>query len=194
MKKFTLGLIVGFILALSVPAFGEISNLLGKTVDGEILVYIDGSKFNDNAIVVNSRSYLPVRSFAETLGKNVEFKDGEISVTETQTIIKTEIQQETAKLKISSLMLNLIDVNEKEMVETCEAITLDSKYYLPVNRYTYIYPLKYEDNDTRFTLNNITFQKNVDQDGIKWYGGRCWIRPDAVGMTLTQQGDIYYLR
>lgn len=63
-------------IATSFSAHAEISSLIGKIVDGEFTININGKELNQKAIVIKGTSYLPVRSISESIGYNVKFDEG----------------------------------------------------------------------------------------------------------------------
>jgi len=82
MKKFFVGLFVGAALSFTVSAHAEVVNMIGKVVDGVFPVFLDGKELSNQAIVIEGTSYLPVRSAAESLGLDVEFKDNQVLLNE----------------------------------------------------------------------------------------------------------------
>jgi hypothetical protein len=74
MKKYIIGTLFGFALAFSITAHGEAINLIDKVVQGMFPVTVDGVSMGD-AIVVENKTYLPVREFGEAIGYKVSFTD-----------------------------------------------------------------------------------------------------------------------
>ncbi|MEF3306687.1 hypothetical protein [Paenibacillus sp. GYB003] len=90
MKKFLIGVVVGAVIATVSSAYADdIAKLIGKPVDAEFLVYLNGVRLKDNAVGIEGTSYAPVRSLTEALGLNVDFKDGNVLVT---TAKQTEVK------------------------------------------------------------------------------------------------------
>jgi len=93
MKKFVSGLLIGFLLAIPTYALAEQESMIGKTVGAEYPVFIDGKVLEVPAIVVDGRSFAPVRAIGEAMGLNVSF--------ENQTVILKspvpEVQKEQEK-------------------------------------------------------------------------------------------------
>jgi hypothetical protein len=78
MIKYVIGGICGLMLGMAGTAYADdIATMIGKTIDGEAPVYLDNSKV-DTAVIVDGRSYVPVRSLAEAEGKSVFFNEGGI--------------------------------------------------------------------------------------------------------------------
>ena len=97
MRKYLIGAIAGFLLSFSFTVYGEeFASLVGREIQGEFPVKVDGELLKNKAIVVDGTSYLPVREFGEKLGYKVGF-DPEDGVTldkmETQTPSQTQNQQ-----------------------------------------------------------------------------------------------------
>lgn len=82
MRKYLIGTLFGFALALSVGANAqEVNKLIDSVVQGVFPVTIDGASVGD-AIVVNDQTYLPVREFGEAAGYDVAFtEDREVVLT-----------------------------------------------------------------------------------------------------------------
>ncbi|MGG4217320.1 hypothetical protein ABEW32_03700 [Paenibacillus jamilae] len=83
MKKIVAGFLAGALFTIGAGAFAdEIESLVGKKVQSETSVSVNGKEL-DKAIVVEGKSYAPVRSIGEAAGytvtvdgKNVVLKDG----------------------------------------------------------------------------------------------------------------------
>jgi hypothetical protein len=74
MKKFILGLLIGMALMCAGSAFADdIQSFIGKTIQGQFPVTVDGKSLDMPAIVIDGTSFLPVRSFGESVGYNVYF-------------------------------------------------------------------------------------------------------------------------
>lgn len=79
MRKYLIGGIVGFTLALGVSAHAEeVLSLVGKQVQGEVNVKLNGQTLDSKGAIIDGSSLLPVRTLAESLGLNVDFKNGEV--------------------------------------------------------------------------------------------------------------------
>jgi hypothetical protein len=74
MRKYLIGVIIGFTLSIGVSAHAEVVNLINQAVQGLFPVTIDGKPLGD-AIVVDNKTYLPVREFGEAAGYAVAFTD-----------------------------------------------------------------------------------------------------------------------
>jgi len=78
MRKFIAGFICGAVLLFGTSVLAESVTMVGKTIQSEIPVYLNGENLAVNAIAVDGASYLPVRVIASTLGAKVDFRGGVI--------------------------------------------------------------------------------------------------------------------
>jgi hypothetical protein len=81
MKKYSylfLGIMIGVMLTASVGAYAATKGYIGKKISSEMTVYVDGQKLADAAIVVEGKSFLPVRKTSEVSGLNLELKNNSI--------------------------------------------------------------------------------------------------------------------
>ncbi len=99
MRKYIVGFFAGFLFALSFPVVGASISLVGKTVEKEIPVTLDEREI-DKAIIVNGRSYLPVRSMADALNLKLEVSKEEINLlSDTNNFVSTELNIKREGLK-----------------------------------------------------------------------------------------------
>ena len=75
MKKFVLGLLIGFLLAAPAFAFAEQVSMVGKKVQTEYPVIVDGKELEVKAIAIDGTSYAPLRVIGQAVGYDVSFKD-----------------------------------------------------------------------------------------------------------------------
>lgn len=62
MRKYIIGLIAGFLLSIGITTYAEdIKEIVGKTVQGTLSVFLNDQKFDVEAIVIDGTSYLPVK-------------------------------------------------------------------------------------------------------------------------------------
>lgn len=73
MKKIVAGFLAGALFTIGAGAFAdEIQSLVGKKIQGETAVLVNGKSI-DKAIVVEGKSYAPVRSIGEAAGMKVQY-------------------------------------------------------------------------------------------------------------------------
>ncbi|MCY9662344.1 hypothetical protein P5G65_11955 [Paenibacillus chondroitinus] len=73
MRKYIIGAIFGILLGTSISAHAEVASIVGKVIEGDFTVIINGRTLNNKAIVIEGTSYLPVREIGDSIGYNVSF-------------------------------------------------------------------------------------------------------------------------
>ncbi|MGG4439996.1 hypothetical protein [Brevibacillus fortis] len=73
MRKYIIGTLFGLLIGTSISVHAEVVSLVGKVVEGELPVNINGKTLNNKAIVVDGTAYLPVHAIGDTLGYNASF-------------------------------------------------------------------------------------------------------------------------
>lgn len=97
MRKYIIGALFGLVLGLSATAYAdELQSLIGKKVQGQTDVYLDGTKL-DSAIIVDGKSYAPTRKISEAAGKKVNFKDGGIYLDTPVEVTTTEQPEQNSE-------------------------------------------------------------------------------------------------
>lgn len=147
MKKYIIGTIFGFVLATAVGANAqEVNKVIDSVVQGVFPVTVEGNSVGD-AIVVNDKTYLPVREFGEAVGYKVTFtEDREVvltknEVTESPTTTPTSpvqspnpstepskewrIEDLQSKLKIAKTSLSYVEQDLKEFPTEENQKTID---------------------------------------------------------------------
>lgn len=77
MKRFITGLVLGLCIAMPITVIAD--SMVGKRIETEVAIKLDGEYLPINAIGLEGRTYAPVRAFAEALGKEVDW-DGEVII------------------------------------------------------------------------------------------------------------------
>jgi hypothetical protein len=96
MKKFILGFVCGALIFGGTAVLADGVSLIGKTVDGEVPVFYNDEPLVAKAITVEGTSYLPVRTVGNTLGAQIEYRDGAVHVEQKNDteIIKQQVMNE----------------------------------------------------------------------------------------------------
>lgn len=145
MKKYIIGTIFGFVLATAVGANAqEVNKVIDSVVQGVFPVTVEGNSVGD-AIVVNDKTYLPVREFGEAVGYKVTFtEDREVVLTKnteattpspTPTPNQPSIPKEDlienlqSKLRISKLALADAEKGIKESNANKDELQRQIDYY-----------------------------------------------------------------
>lgn len=84
-KFITIGVVIGVLgTAATTSIAAQISSLVGKKIQAEYVVNVDGKKSDTKAIVVDGVSHLPVRKVSEIYGADIQVKDKVISLNTNQ--------------------------------------------------------------------------------------------------------------
>lgn len=70
-KKVVAAFLAGALMMVSVQAFGDSVSQIGKKIQTELSVTVDGKKLTVPAIAVDGKSYAPVRAIGDAVGYNV---------------------------------------------------------------------------------------------------------------------------
>jgi hypothetical protein len=74
MKKYLIGAIFGIVLSFSVSVYAEeVKSLIGRAIEGQFPVKVDDKQLDNQAIVIDGTSYLPVRAIGDALNMEVGF-------------------------------------------------------------------------------------------------------------------------
>ncbi|MGR6546263.1 hypothetical protein [Paenibacillus tundrae] len=100
MKKYVAGFLAGAVFVLSASAFADdIKSLVGKKIQGEAVVELKGQAL-DTAIIVDGKSYAPVRSIGEAAGYEVSMQDKKIIMDKKPVVSgRDAISKDPVKLK-----------------------------------------------------------------------------------------------
>jgi cell division protein FtsB len=121
MKKFVLGLALGLAIAIPIGAHAEVVSLVNQVVQGLFPVTVDNKPLGD-AIVVDNKTYLPVREFAEAAGYKVTFTDDKQVV-----LTKNEVSSVPTTTTDSPNVTRYRQVAKELLVLGNEKIALENK-------------------------------------------------------------------
>lgn len=79
MKKFIVGFLCGALIFSAGLVAADGISLIGKKIQSEAVATLDGEQI-DTAIIVDGKSYAPVRSVAEATGLTVGFEKGKVKL------------------------------------------------------------------------------------------------------------------
>lgn len=143
MKKFIAGIVVGVVIASVVPAYGAVSSLIGKKVAGESVVKLNGKEIG-TAVIIDNKSYLPVRNVANAMDMQVAPKTGEINLTvsipndaiesELHTLRTNKGYYEKEIKNLQGIIKNLEEVAIPQAIARVEAKTIESEKQLEEQR------------------------------------------------------------
>jgi hypothetical protein len=105
MRKYLVGFIAGLLFMAALPVYGAVTSMIGKKVSNEITVTLNNGDVG-KAIVVDGRSYLPVRDLSNALKLKLNVTKEEISLV-SQLIITPDNTDQVSVIneKINSLTL-----------------------------------------------------------------------------------------
>lgn len=111
--------------------FASGSTLVGKKVQSEVVVKLDGDTLG-NAVIIDKTTYAPVRLIAEASGLNVGYTPGEVTlVTEVSTVnTPDELTKEKRQLTVRASFLTdaisdaeyLLDKHRMSLVQVDETV------------------------------------------------------------------------
>lgn len=77
MKKYffvAVGILIGLSLSLVITTnAADVKSVIGKAIQGEFPIKLDGKQLDKKAIVIEGTSYLPVRALSEALNMDITF-------------------------------------------------------------------------------------------------------------------------
>lgn len=103
MKKLAAGFLAGAVLMISTQAIGASTSLVGKTIQAEYTVNVYGKKLADKAIVIDGKSYAPVRAIGELAGYKVSMSGKIISLDEKEIVSSPLLDDRTESITIGPL-------------------------------------------------------------------------------------------
>lgn len=139
MKKYVAVFLAGALLMLSTQVIADTVSQIGKKVDSEAEVIVNGEKVS-NAIIIKGKSYVPGRDVAEALGAKVEWKGGEGVVITSETKPAEEdvsgiddIDNSILLKKIESVKQKIADYNKLIETFTSQMQSADDKTFYENN-------------------------------------------------------------
>ncbi|WP_339197904.1 hypothetical protein MKY95_07665 [Paenibacillus sp. FSL P4-0176] len=133
MKKYVAGFLAGALFTLAGAAFADdIQSLIGKKIQGEAVVELNGQAL-DTAIIVDGKSYAPVRVIGEAAGYDVSMQnkkiilDEKVSNTPTATSPGEETNLEFLKTKLNERIVDIKKriADTKKLIEVSESVIND---------------------------------------------------------------------
>lgn len=105
MRKYKIGILIGVLLSIPLSAYGqEIASLIGKSVQAENNVIVNGEELEVKAINIGGTTYSPNRAIANALGLDIKFKDNKV-------IFDSKAGENTAMDETSFKGLKAIDID-----------------------------------------------------------------------------------
>lgn len=127
MKKILITLLSAvFVFAISPVVFAEVESMIGKKVQGQFPVKVNGELLESQAIVIDGTSYLPVRAIGEALGKEIKFSSDlgiEVNDKEVPKVTDRSTQQELqSRQEMSEEDAAAIQRSEAQIIQLTQRI------------------------------------------------------------------------
>lgn len=123
MKKMVLGFLLGAGLATAFNANAAVETLIGKQVEDEFSVKLEGKVLERKALAIDGSSYAPVRVIAESLGLDVNFENNEVLLSRVQQ--EGEDKMQTREEKEKKARISVIDRRVKTLQDTILLTNMD---------------------------------------------------------------------
>jgi len=104
MKKFISGLLVGMGVMLAFNVQAEVTSFIGKTIDGQFPVTVEGETISSPGVTIEGKSYLPTRTIAELAGFDVKF-DADLGIE----LTKKESTSAVTKEEVDSVNATVVE-------------------------------------------------------------------------------------
>lgn len=78
MRKYVVGFVVGLLFASAFPAYGAVSSMVGKKVQAENTVYVNGKQLPIRSVNIDGTTYSPNRAIADAVGLEVKFENNSV--------------------------------------------------------------------------------------------------------------------
>lgn len=116
MKKFTVGLLAGVILASATSVGAEAVTSIGKKITSVIKVTIDGKRLPADAIVVEGKSYVPLADIGQATNYEVKYVNNKDGIILTSQPVSPVVEEESLQTQLEKLQ-NEISATELRQVE-----------------------------------------------------------------------------
>ncbi|MEN1985871.1 hypothetical protein [Paenibacillus hubeiensis] len=131
MKKYVAGFLAGALFTLAGAAFADdIQSLIGKKIQGEAVVELNGQTL-DTAIIIDGKSYAPVRAIGEAAGYDVSMQNKKIildektAATATTPGKGTSVEEQKAKLEARIVDIKQRISDTKKLIAASESVIND---------------------------------------------------------------------
>lgn len=206
MKKITIGLIVGFLLAISTTTIAD--GIIGKVVESTMPLFVDGERIETNLIIVEGISYAPMRDISDRFGYSINYnsekkevsmikikKDNLFSTPDinNKTIVKKEFDFKNA----TNIIPNHIEARNplKPNLTTTRYLFYDNEFCLPFSSIG-LDEFNREGSNVIVSLNGKTVTgtmesrfENGDQMGF-YNGYEYYVKLSALGLKGTIKDGI----
>lgn len=133
MRKYLIGAVAGAALMLSVSVAADTLSLVGKKVQGEtdvVLNSANGEQGNlDKAIIVDGKSYAPVRGIGEAAGFEVRFENKKVVLTAPAPEVKQDTASQAPKTQteVVPVIPAPVQIEDAEQTKLSAKAAIESK-------------------------------------------------------------------
>ncbi|MHA7963516.1 hypothetical protein ACX93W_05165 [Paenibacillus sp. CAU 1782] len=152
MKKYVIGFIIGALLMFSGQALANTVSRIGLKVGAEATVILNGNQLPD-AIIVDSKSYAPVKDIADAFGADVKYEPASKGKKAVITMVG-DVKQYPSDLQILIL--------QKEKEELVNDLTLNHNSVENANKYLTEAKQKYENT-------SLEWERSMYEQDIETY-------------------------
>jgi len=92
-KQLAVGIIIGAVLMFSGQAMAESISKIGKRVQGEYAVRVDGVKIEAKGLSIDGQTTVPARALADAIGYSVAFKNNEVVLIKKEQEASSQMQE-----------------------------------------------------------------------------------------------------
>jgi hypothetical protein len=95
MRKYVIGFLIGVLFASAYPVYGAVSSMIGKEVQVEYDVLVNGEKLPVKAVAIDGISYTPNRALSDALQAKIGFENNQVIITTDPSEVPTASPQPT---------------------------------------------------------------------------------------------------
>lgn len=117
MKKYVIGILIGAALATSGQALADTVSNVGKKIQAEYTVEVNGEPVSVKAIAINGVTYTPNRALAAATGYDIQFKDKVVSFTQKIVIGDIPAAERLATIESEIKTLNKFIVSSQSLLD-----------------------------------------------------------------------------
>lgn len=138
MRKYIVGFMVGLLFASAFPVYGAVTSMIGKKVQAENKVEVNGKSLDVTSVNIGGTTYAPNRAIADALGMDIKFenntvvfsskeKAGDTVTTQTPNDQLTALYKERDQLSQKILDINLKRINDPSLQQQYDQLMEQAK-------------------------------------------------------------------
>ena len=127
MKKYVIGIIIGVTLAISSQAVAGTTSNMGKKVQAEYIVTVDGGSLDVKAVNIGGVTMSPNRALADAVGYNIALENGVVVFTKKKEAV-VGVDSEAVTNELDKINARLKTLQAEISKIQLEGMTLPLKY------------------------------------------------------------------